>query len=202
MSTVVATACADAFVIGSETLLSQGDIRLSHDYGHNPKIHRIGDSCIGLTGTVAHYTALVQALRELGDQCQLWGQEQVFATFTRVHRKLKDEYFLNPKKQAEDAYESNHISAMVVNGSGLYGVYAHREVLVFGIVFTLGLGQALSIASQSALVAVAPTSRLMLKPSGLQPMAITSAPNSWNTSGATWYAAPCAASTTIFIIFL
>lgn len=150
MSTVVATACADAFVIGSETLLSQGDIRLSHDYGHNPKIHRIGDSCIGLTGTVAHYTALVQALRELGDQCQLWGQEQVFATFTRVHRKLKDEYFLNPKKQAEDAYESNHISAMVVNGSGLYGVYAHREVLVFDRFWANGSGRAFALGAMHA----------------------------------------------------
>ena len=39
-------------------------------------------------------------------------------------------------------------------------------------------------ASDMAWGAVAPTLSLMLKPSGLLPMAITSAPSSWNTCGA------------------
>jgi hypothetical protein len=37
----------------------------------------------------------------------------------------------------------------------------------------------------------------MFSPSGEQPMQTTSAPSSWNTLGAMWYAAPCAPSTTI-----
>jgi hypothetical protein len=48
---------------------------------------------------------------------------------------------------------------------------------------------------------VAPTPSLMLKPSGLAPMDTTSAPSSWNTHGAIWYAAPCAESTTMRMPF-
>ncbi len=43
----------------------------------------------------------------------------------------------------------------------------------------------------------APESLLMLMPFGFTPMAVTWAPSSWSTIGATLYAAPCAASTTI-----
>ena len=46
---------------------------------------------------------------------------------------------------------------------------------------------------------VEPHARLMLKPSGRLPMAVTSAPISANTRGATSYAAPCAQSTTSFM---
>ena len=42
----------------------------------------------------------------------------------------------------------------------------------------------------------APTPSLMFTPSGETPMAVTSAPSSSNTRGATRYAAPWAASTT------
>ena len=47
--------------------------------------------------------------------------------------------------------------------------------------------------------AVAPHMSLMLNPSGETPIGTTSAPSSWNTWGPTWYAAPWAQSTTIFI---
>lgn len=150
MSTVLAACDAAEIVIGSETLLTQGETRLSDGYGHNPKIYTVADSCIGLTGTVAHYTALIQALRDLGEQCQLWGAEQVFATFTKVHKKLKDDYFLNPKKQQDDAYESNHISAMVANGSGIFGVYAHREVLSFDRFWANGSGRGYALGAMHA----------------------------------------------------
>ena len=53
-------------------------------------------------------------------------------------------------------------------------------------------------ARTSASGAVAPTPSLMLKPFGATPIGITSAPSSWNTCGATSYAAPCAQSTTSF----
>ncbi|NDY93463.1 MFS transporter [Ideonella livida] len=141
MSTVLAVATPQAIVIGSETLLMQGETRLGHAYGDNPKLYTVGHSCIGLTGTVAHYSALILALRSLGEDCRLGSVEQVFETFNRVHRKLKDEFFLNPKKQPDDAYEANHISALVANGSGLYGVYAHREVLRFDRFWANGTGR-------------------------------------------------------------
>jgi len=150
MSTVVAVRSADGIVIGAETLLMQGEARLGHAYGDNPKLFLVGHSCIGLTGSVAHYTALIQALRSLGDDCRLGSNEEVFNTFTRVHKRLKDDFFLNPKKQPDDPYEANHISALVANGSGIYGVYAHREVLNFGRFWANGTGRPYALGAMHA----------------------------------------------------
>jgi ATP-dependent HslUV protease subunit HslV len=147
MSTVVGALIGQEVVIGSDSLLMQGETRLSAAYGHNPKLFVVGDSCVGLTGTAAHYMPLILALRDMGDDCDLWGAEAIFRTFSKLHKKLKDEFFLNPKKQTEDAYEANHISAMVANGSGLFGVYAHREVLHFGSYWANGSGRAYALGA-------------------------------------------------------
>jgi ATP-dependent HslUV protease, peptidase subunit HslV len=151
MTTVVTVRTPQHIVIGADTLLTQGETLLPHTYNHTQKIYTVGESCIGLSGSVSHYTSLIQALRQLGDQCGLWGEEQVFETFTKVHKKLKDEFFLNPKKQPDDPYESNHISAMVANGSGIYGVYAHREVLTLDRFWCNGSGRAYALGAMHAL---------------------------------------------------
>ena len=150
MSTVVGVLTSTDVVIGTDTLLMQGETRLSHHYGHNPKIAVVGHSCVGMTGTAAHFVPLIKVLRELGDDCQLWGVDEIFDTFTRVHKKLKDDFFLNPKKQPDDAYEGNHISALVANGSGVFGVYAHREVLSFEQFWANGTGRPYALGAMFA----------------------------------------------------
>jgi len=151
MTTVVTVRTPEHCVIGADTLLTQGDTRLSHTYNLAQKIYILGDSCIGLSGSVSHYTSLIQALRQMGAQCDLWGEDKVFETFTKVHKKLKDEFFLNPKKQQDDPYEGNHISAMVANGSGIYGVYAHREVIGFDRFWSNGSGRAYALGAMHSL---------------------------------------------------
>ena len=150
MSTVVGVLTSTDVVIGTDTLLMQGETRLSHHYGHNPKIAAVGYSCVGMTGTAAHFVPLIKVLRELGDDCKLWGVDEIFDTFTRVHKKLKDDFFLNPKKQPDDAYEGNHISALVANGSGVFGVYAHREVLSFEQFWANGTGRPYALGAMFA----------------------------------------------------
>lgn len=150
MTTVVAVRTPEHIVIGADTLLTQGDTRLPHTYSLAQKIYTVAESCIGLSGSVSHYTSLIQALRNMGEHCDLWGEDKVFETFTKVHKKLKDEFFLNPKKQPDDPYESNHISAMVANGSGIYGVYAHREVLSFDRFWANGSGRSYALGAMHA----------------------------------------------------
>ena len=175
MTTVVAVRTPQHIVIGADTLLTQGDTRLPHTYNLAQKVYTVGHSCIGLSGSVSHYTSLIQALRHMGEHCRLWGEDQVFETFTKVHKKLKDEFFLNPKKQPDDPYEGNHISAMVANGSGIYGVYAHREVIAFDRFWCNGSGRAYALGAMHALWAEAKRGCLQAvlpgKPAGRQPQA-------------------------------
>ncbi len=66
MTTVVAVRTPEHIVIGADTLLTQGDTRLPHTYNLTKKIHAVSGSCIGLSGSVSHYTSLIQALRQMG----------------------------------------------------------------------------------------------------------------------------------------
>jgi ATP-dependent HslUV protease subunit HslV len=150
MTTIVAVKTAQHIVIGSDSQLSQGETRLADTYNLSQKIYTVGNSCIGLSGSVSHYTALIQALQSLGDDCDLRGYDAIFSTFTKVHKKLKDDFFLNPKKHQDDPYEGNHISAMVANGSGIYGVYAQREVLAFDRFWANGSGRTYSLGAMFA----------------------------------------------------
>lgn len=120
---------------------------LSDKYNLSRKVFIHANSAIGLAGTAAHYMALSEAFRSLGDECCLEGRDAIFQTFTKLHKILKDDFFLNPKKQSDDPYEGNHISAMIANGSGIFGVYAHREILEFDRFWANGTGRAYALGA-------------------------------------------------------
>ncbi len=141
MTTIVGVRKGDQIVIGSDSLLMQGEIRLTHDYVKAPKIYRVGNNCLGFSGSTSHYLPLVNVLTNMGDDCKLNSYEDVFKTFTKVHKKLKDEFYLNAKKTNDDPYEFSHFSLMVVNSSGIYTVYGHRDVMQFQTFWVNGSGR-------------------------------------------------------------
>ena len=66
---------------------------------------------------------------------------EVFETFTKVHAILKEKYFLNPKEEEEDPYESSQITTLVANPHGIFGIYSLREVFVFDRFWGIGSGR-------------------------------------------------------------
>ena len=138
MTTIVVVKKNGAIAIASDALVTFGETRLPHGYEVNEKIFRVGDSYIGLAGSTAHFAVLAEALRGLGDDCKLFGRLQVFSTFQRLHAVLKERYFLNPKEDDSDPYESSQITAVIANASGIYGVYSYREVFSFDKFWGIG----------------------------------------------------------------
>ena len=154
MTTIVAVRKADQIVMGSDSLLTMGGTRMSHRYEPTQKIHVLGHSCIGFAGSVAHYPAVMRGLREIQDKepekFSLRSFDAVYDVFTRLHKKMKDELFLNPKKAPEDPYESSHFSLMIANGSGVYGVYGHREIMQYQCFWANGSGRPFALGAMHA----------------------------------------------------
>ena len=48
--------------IAGDSLTTFGDTRLAHGYEANDKLFRIGDSWIGMAGTMAHFPVLRKAM--------------------------------------------------------------------------------------------------------------------------------------------
>lgn len=150
MTTIVVVKKNGDIAIASDALVTFGETRLPHGYEMNEKIIRLGDSYIGLAGSTAHFAVLAEALQSLGDDCRFGSRQQVFLTFQKLHTVLKDRYFLNPKEDDSDPYESSQITALIANPTGIYGVYSYREVFSFDKFWGIGSGRNFALGAMYA----------------------------------------------------
>ena len=151
MTTVVVVRKGDTVAIAADTLVTFGDTRLGHGYEANLKLFKVGDSWIGMAGTTAHFPVLRRALAALPpDELKLHSRDQVFDTFLKLHPKLKENFFLNPKEEDSDPYESSQFTALIANHAGIFGVYSYREVFEFDRFWGIGTGRAFALGAMYA----------------------------------------------------
>ena len=151
MTTVVVVRKGTQLALASDSLVTFGDTRLAHGYEENEKLFRVGDSWVGMAGTTAHFPVLRRVLNSLSpDDLKLHSRDEVFDTFLKVHPKLKETFFLNPKEEDADPYESSQFTALIANATGIYGVYSYREVFEFDRFWAIGSGRAFALGAMYA----------------------------------------------------
>ena len=160
MTTVVVVRKGDTAAIAADTLVTFGDTRLGHGYEANDKLFKIGDSYIGMSGTTAHFPVLRRALNWLPpEDLKLDSRDEVFDTFLKIHPKLKEVFYLNPKEEDADPYESSQFTALIANATGIYGVYSYREVFEFDRFWAIGSGRGFALGAMYAAFDRAKTAR-------------------------------------------
>lgn len=151
MSTIVVVKKHQHACIAADSLTTFGDTRqpaaLDASY---EKILKQDDSFVGIVGSAAHQLVIGSAFAAM-DGLDLHGREAIFESFRKLHPVLKDSYFLNPKDEDGDAYESSHIDALVVNPAGIFGVYALREVFEYTRYWAIGSGAEYALGAMHAL---------------------------------------------------
>jgi ATP-dependent HslUV protease, peptidase subunit HslV len=150
MTTCVVVKKGNQVAIAADSLVTFGDTRLSQGYEANRKIIEVGDSFITLAGTAAHFPVMKKLLTEMNEECRLSTRDEVFQTFSKVHSILKDNYFLNPKEDEEDPYESSQLTALIANSHGIFGVYSLREVFSFERFWAIGSGKSFALGAMYA----------------------------------------------------
>lgn len=150
MTTCVVVKKNNQIAIASDSLVTFGDTRLSNAYEANNKIFQVGESYVTLAGTAAHFPVMRKLLTEMGEDCKLSTRDEVFATYSKVHQILKENYFLNPKEDEEDAYESSQITSLIANPHGIFGVYSLREVFCFDRFWGIGSGRNFALGAMYA----------------------------------------------------
>jgi len=151
MSTVVAVRKGSNASIAADTLTTFGDIRLASHYemAHD-KIHRFGDSYMGMVGSAAHHIVLEDIMG--GDTPPRFGSRlEIFETVLALHPTLKEKYFLNPKDEDDDPYESSRMDALIVNRRGVFAVYSMREVFEYSRFWAIGSGAEFALGAMHAL---------------------------------------------------
>lgn len=149
MTTIVVVRKAGHIAIAADSLITFGELRLSGEYEANQKIITVGDSYIGVSGSTAHFSVVKRVLAAM-DRVELHSRDEVFDTFLRAHTMLKERFFLNPKEDEDDPYESSQITAVIANPSGIYGVYSLREVFKFERFWGIGSGRNFALGAMHA----------------------------------------------------
>jgi ATP-dependent protease HslVU (ClpYQ) peptidase subunit len=147
MTTIVAVRKNGIVAIAADTLTTFGNTRLpaSMDSSHDKILH-LANSHVGICGSAAHHLVLANLLNKTPD-VQLNSKEAIFETFRKLHPQLKEECFLNPKEDEEDPYESSQITALIVNATGLYGIFSMREVFEYTQYWAIGSGHEFALGA-------------------------------------------------------
>ncbi|OOG37926.1 MFS transporter [Polaromonas sp. A23] len=164
MTTLVAVRKAGQAVIATDALITFGDTRLTNRFEVNDKIFKVdsptGGSYVGMAGTAAHFPVLRKAMMALPkDQLRLGSKDEIFDTFNKLHPVLKESFFLQTKEDDNDPYESSQLSALIVNATGIYGIYSYREVFEFKEFWAIGSGRSFALGAMHATWGKAKTAR-------------------------------------------
>lgn len=150
--------------MATDGLITFGDTRLSNRFEANEKIFKVetpaGGSYVGMAGTAAHFPVLRKAMAALPKgELRLGSKDEVFDTFNKLHPVLKDSFFLQTKEDDNDPYESSQLSALIVNATGIYGIYSYREVFEFKEFWAIGSGRSFALGAMHAAWGKAKTAR-------------------------------------------
>ena len=164
MTTLVVVKKAGQVAMAADTLVTFGDTSLSHRFEANTKIFKVdtpaGMSYVGMAGTVAHFPVLRKAMAALPkEQLKLGSREEVFDTFVKLHPILKETFFLQPKEDDNDPYESSQFTVIIANASGIYGLYSYREIFEFKEFWGIGSGRSFALGAMHACWDKAKTAR-------------------------------------------
>ncbi len=141
MTTIVVARKGTQACIGADSLAKYGDRRESATYVTNhEKLVGVGDAWLGPTGPASaqlvlkSYFADEKARRDFGTTLG------VFETCTDLMGALKEDYFLIPKEDERDPYESQQMEILVCSPAGIFGVYPLRSVQEYSRFYAFGSG--------------------------------------------------------------
>jgi len=141
MSTVVVVRKGGIGAICADTLTKWGSVKESAAYVQNHgKILHVGETYLGLTGPATFKLILRDYFNENGGDARFDSPAAIFRTWNRLHRALKDRYFLLGEEDKEDPLESSRIDVLMLNKHGIFGVAAHRTVQEFTRFYAFGSG--------------------------------------------------------------
>ncbi len=149
MTTITVAKKGGQVAIAADRLITFGDTRLSAKYEANPKIFKVKDTWMGIAGSSAHHHVIENAFKKV-DKPMFGSKVEIFDTMVRLHPLLKEHFFLNPKEEDDDPYESSQYVILMANASGIYGVYSYREVFSFDRFWAIGSGRAFALGAMYA----------------------------------------------------
>lgn len=149
MTTIAVVKKAGRIAIAADTLTKWGPGKESAGYIVNhSKLLQVGESWLAVSGNAtfkhvlddwfAHPTRRATPLRNV---------HEIFSAWQRLHRALKEDYFLRPEEHEDDALESSRMDVLIANPYGIFGVSGLRTVQEYARFYAFGSGTEVSLGA-------------------------------------------------------
>ncbi|KAF0811689.1 ATP-dependent protease subunit HslV [Andreprevotia sp. IGB-42] len=150
MTTVVVVKKGGEITIAADSQSTFGDTRLAAPFDAKwNKIFKAHGGYFSICGSAAHDLVLQAALKKAKTP-DFTSRMAIFESFRKLHPKLKEDYFLKPDEEDEDAYESSQMTVLLANPHGIFGIYSLREVYEFERFWAIGSGRDYAIGAMQA----------------------------------------------------
>jgi ATP-dependent protease HslVU (ClpYQ) peptidase subunit len=137
-----------AIAADSQTTFGDTCISAKDDAAWN-KIFYSHGSYFAISGSAAHDLVL-QSLLAQHPELEFSSRPKIFESFRVMHTKLKEEFFLKPEEDEEDAYESSQMTVLIANQYGIFSVFSLREVYEYHRFWAIGSGQSFALGAMHA----------------------------------------------------
>ncbi|SMC22212.1 ATP-dependent protease HslVU (ClpYQ), peptidase subunit [Andreprevotia lacus DSM 23236] len=151
MTTVVVVKKDGEIAIAADSQSTFGDTALAASFDARwNKIFKAHGGYFSICGSAAHDLVLQAALKK-SKSLDFSSRPAIFDSFRKLHPKLKEDYFLKPDEEDEDAYESSQMTVLLANPHGIFGIFSLREVYEFERFWAIGSGRDYAIGAMQVL---------------------------------------------------
>ncbi len=141
MTTVIVARKGSKVCIAADSLAKYGSTLESADMVVNhSKLVPVGDSWLAPTGPASAQLLLHSYFAEEKRPRDFSNCQGIFETFVDMQGILKDDYFLNPKEDERDPFDSLQMEVLVASPAGIFGVYPLRSVQEYTRYYAFGSG--------------------------------------------------------------
>jgi ATP-dependent HslUV protease subunit HslV len=152
MSTIVAVRKGNRAVMASDSLFTQGSLKVSPNVRvDSKKIYKVGDSLVGFTGWTAMSAIFENIVEKYPKNLDFRSKKHIFKTFLFLHSKLKREYFIETKERDNQPVESSQWDCVILSPSGIFSVQSYREVMEYRNYWAEGSGTNFALGALHAL---------------------------------------------------
>lgn len=153
MGIVLAVKKNDSICIASDSMyVIGGSTKLTGDQVVNSeKIIDWGSSYIGVTDHPVWPLVLKNYIAQSKQKPALKSREEIFDELLRMHRLLKDKYYLVHEDDEDDEFESSRFESLIVNSHGIFKTYQLRSIQHFINFAAIGTGTSYALGALHAL---------------------------------------------------
>ena len=152
MTVIVAVRKGEHAVIAADSAQSDDSLVVpKHFYRGYSKLHRCGGCWLGAAGWSATVDALDSIIREHGEELDFSSRAATFESARRIHRLLKEGYFVETQEDKEQPVESSQLDALIVGPTGVFEFESYRSVSEYARYWAIGSGRTLALGAMHAL---------------------------------------------------